>query len=86
MFNINHHVKVQLTGLGREVYRQKMEEINEELINSRIKVKTYKKENDQGWSEWQMWELMKYFGEHMGNGSELLFELIINIPITLGED
>jgi len=66
-FNINESVKVRLTKLGRKI-------INEDeyaIIPS---------EDEEGWSEWQLWVLMQTFGPHMGNGMRIPFYTTIWIP------
>lgn len=63
--NINDIVKVQLTDLGRKVIAQKK--------------LTIPKEDEQGWSEWQLWYLMQMFEGHIGLGKTLPFEAEIII-------
>lgn len=63
--NVNEVVKVKLTDHGRAIL---------------LKEKYPKHEDSLGYSEWQLWELMSIFGEHLYNGCELTFEneIIIN--------
>lgn len=78
-FNVNDKVRVRLTHHGRDIlrgivadYRQKHPKANALFL--------FPQESDDGWSEWQLWELMSTFGEHCYNGCEVPFETTINIP------
>ena len=56
-FNINENVWVRLTDVGREYHRSRHEEY--------YGVMPYHapEEDSNGWSKWQLWHLMKTFGE-----------------------
>jgi hypothetical protein len=73
-FNINHNIKVRLTEKGREIHRKQWDELG-------IKSFAYSppKEDKHGWSEWQLWDLMREFGPHLWNGCEVPFETEIKI-------
>ena len=58
--NINDKVKVRLTARGRAI-----------LVADCVKVPG---EDLRGWSEWQLWKLMKHFGPHLSAESEAPFE------------
>jgi hypothetical protein len=66
-FNINQHVKVQLTDYGRKLYQEFYD-------SERIPY-----EDSYGWSTWQMWELMEIYGEHLGLTNKNPFNLNILI-------
>jgi hypothetical protein len=72
-FNINDRVRVKLTDLGRKIHRENWEPI--------VAPRAYhpRDEDKDGWSEWQMWELMNMFGPHLANGSPVPFETEIEI-------
>jgi len=77
-FNINQTVRVKLTEHGRRIHRQFRE------LNARLPLKgTFKytppKEDEEGWSRWQLWELMERFGEHCGMCKTLPFETEIEL-------
>jgi len=72
-FNINRNVKVKLTKVGRAVY-------NEYYTNSPVTPPKIV-EDAEGYSEWQMWELMQIFGSHVGMGIEAPFELNVLIDV-----
>jgi hypothetical protein len=82
--NINDTVRVRLTDYGRAVLRddwQSTTNIYYARPEQREIRGEYKppKEDENGWSEWQLWALMEAFGEHTGNGCRLSFETAIEI-------
>jgi hypothetical protein len=76
-FNINSCVWVKLTPKGRRKLRDERM-IAEQLINSSWAPSREK----NGYTEFQLWELMHIFGEDLFNGSELSFET----EILIGEE
>lgn len=84
-FNINDRVRVKLTERGREVLR-----INHQRrYGSRATEFDTRevKEDADGWSEWQMWDLMHEFGGSMYNGCSVPFETWIGIDASaLGKE
>lgn len=80
-FNVNDVVRVRLTSLGRRTLAILNARKNEELAaaGSRARIPLAVVEVD-GWSEWQLWDLMATFGEFCGNGSPLMFETEIELP------
>jgi hypothetical protein len=77
-FNINECVSVQLTDHGRAVHAAE----HAMLLAKTGASLTYRapKEDSDGWSRWQLWELMRSFGEHIGMGMEPCFGAVIRIP------
>lgn len=79
-FNINHTVKVRLTDKGRETHH----------VNHVWLFRNWKeppeyvrpKEDEGGWSEWQLWDLMKEFGPGLYNGCNIPFETEIEIGLS----
>lgn len=67
-FNINHYVRVKLTDHGRGLLAQ-------------MQYAPPFTEDADGWSEWQLWELMRTFGPHVYMGGNLVFETVIEIKI-----
>jgi len=53
--NVNDPVKVQLTDYGRKI-----------LLKNHYPMP---KEDDDGWSEWQLWVLMEQLGQYCHNGT-----------------
>jgi hypothetical protein len=78
-FNVNEKVKVRLTDTGRRIHRKQWDELG---------ITSFKyqppKEDARGWSEWQLWCLMREFGQHLNNGFDPPFETEIRIPGHVG--
>ena len=75
--NINEYVKVKLTDKGRAIHKKQYEELFAscpELMNYRPP-----REDADGWSKWQLWDLMQRFGPHISLGVEVPFETEIEI-------
>ena len=64
-FNINDYIYVQLTDVGRETINEYYE-MPSMLINDKFEFEI--KEDSEGWSKWQMWDLMKIIGHKFENG------------------
>lgn len=78
LFNINDTVRVKLTDEGRKAHRENFDK----LYCSNPNKPEYRpiKEDDDGWSSWQMWYLMQQFGPHTYMGCELMFHPTIELP------
>ncbi len=83
-FNINYYVKVKLTKHGKELLRldhdafiEQIKAFSPPLAEGRV----FKlpKEDEEGWSKWQMWHLFETFGKHMYLGCNTPFETEIEI-------
>lgn len=72
-FNINLSVRVQLTEYGKEIHKKQHDEFNKNYITKPL---TYHppREDEDGWSEWQMHTLMNTFGAKLGLCSTLPFK------------
>jgi hypothetical protein len=72
-FNFNDYVRVKLTQHGREVHRQN----HDNLFKDNPSVCEYRPpvDNPEGWSRWQIWELMQQFGPHIYMGGKNCFEM-----------
>lgn len=82
MFNVNRDVLVKLTDEGRKILREQHTELYRHANLKGISTPEYlpKKEDADGWSKWQLWELMQAFGAHLYNGCKVPFETTIQIP------
>lgn len=78
-FNINDSVKVRLTEYGKRILAQQAKEFFQETGIS-ISALT-PQEDEEGYSQWQLWTLMQSLGPHMGNGLPLVIETTILIPL-----
>lgn len=82
--NINDHVRVRLTDLGRKTLAVLRAKTNEDIA-ARCQVVDPPRlplavEEKDGWSTWQLWDLMATFGEFQGLTRPLMFETEIEIP------
>jgi len=73
-FNVNGYVRVRLTPLGRQIHQEHWAPHTTDIGREYRPA-----EETDGWSEWQMWELMQLYGSHIGNGLPLPFETEIEI-------
>jgi len=73
-FNINEEVKVKLNAYGLNIYTEKMEKVNEWLNSVHGKcVKMEVKIDENGYTKFQLWDLMHLFGPHMVLGMDIPF-------------
>jgi len=78
-FNVNDYVRVRLTEKGHEIMRKEHEALRDAFPGVFDEFKE-KKADEQGWSNWQLWQLMKTFGPHIKMGMPIPFETEIDIP------
>lgn len=80
-FNLNDYVRVRLTDHGRMIHREDFEQLRAQCPNGTLRYSP-PKEDAEGWSRWQMWNLMYHFGNAMGPGCDLPFEIdiILEVP------
>lgn len=81
-FNINETVKVKLTDVGRQILKKDREEF---WLNRSNRPFNPPKEDDEGYSEWQMWALMQAFSHHIGMSEFAPYDTTIKIPISRQE-
>ncbi len=78
-FNLNDTVRVRLTDHGRKVLREQraalLGRLPEDLRESLLMVN----EDAEGWSKWQLWQLMGELGRHMVMGRENVMEMNIEL-------
>jgi hypothetical protein len=75
-FNINYYVRVKLNDHGRSIHRKNFDKIF--LNHSTIEYRP-PKEDEDGYSKFQLWDLMREFGEYMGLGLDNPFDTEIDI-------
>ena len=78
-FNINNYIFVQLTDIGRAELKKKHDEMNE--WTKGLLGEFSLEEDKEGWSKWQMWELMSKLGCKCGHGSRVPFYTTIKIEL-----
>lgn len=76
-FNINYNVHVRLTPRGRKLLMQ----WHADAFKGSLDRYPYEppKEDADGWSRWQLWDLMQRLGEHCTMGPEPPFETTIRL-------
>ena len=71
--NLNDTVKVKLTGMGKDIFFHQYDEINKSYGREVIKP-SYPKVDENGYTSFQLWNLMEVYGNHVGLGKKLPFE------------
>lgn len=72
IFNINSHVKVKLTAEGVKILKAQYNDLLTRMTpQARQSMGPFKepKVDNEGYSEFQLWVLMKHFGNYMYNGN-----------------
>lgn len=82
-FNINDYVKVKLTERGKYIYSHYYDDLNALIIKNGGKhlEPVEIQYDEEGYTEFQMWHLMKIFGKHLFNGCEVPFETTIKFKV-----
>ena len=63
--NLNEPIKVKLTDLGKEIYYHQYDRINQ-IVGREACKPSFPKEDENGYTEFQLWCFMELYGEHMG--------------------
>lgn len=63
--NLNEPVKVKLTDWGKEIFYHQYDMINK-VAGKEVCKPRYPKEDENGYTEFQLWCFMELYGEHMG--------------------
>ena len=77
LFNANDYVRVKLTPEGRRILEERFLAMSARVPG--IGAFKLPKEDADGWSRWQLWDLMSTYGEHVYNGCKVPFETTIDI-------
>lgn len=83
LFNINESVKVKLNDHGREILQRQHENLYRSIPGKR-RAYTPRSTDADGWSTWQLWDLMNTFGPYVGLGMSVPFDTEIEIPDKKG--
>lgn len=78
-FNINYTVKIRLTKYGKELLMKQWKDFWRSVGKLDENPYTPPEEDENGYVEFQMWDLMRDFGSYCGLGYELPFETVILI-------
>lgn len=76
-FNINNYVKVKLNERGKEILKKEWDS-RPNIFRSQFEFEL-PEEDEDGYSKWQLWNLMTTFGEYMWLGCVVPFETEIEI-------
>lgn len=84
--NLNEYVKVKLSDLGKEIYYHQYDETNRtiELHGEKPIKPTMPKVDEEGYTQFQIWQLMNLYGEYMTMCGERVFETL-DVIICGGE-
>lgn len=63
--NLNELIKVKLTDFGKEIYYHQYDRINQ-IAGREICKPKFPKEDENGYTEFQLWCFMELYGEHIG--------------------
>lgn len=63
--NLNEPIKVKLTDWGKEIYYHQYDRANQ-IAGREICKPKFPKEDENGYTEFQVWCFMELYGEHMG--------------------
>ena len=63
--NLNEPIKVKLTDWGKEIYYHRYDRVNQ-IAGREICKPKFPKEDENGYTEFQVWCFMELYGEHMG--------------------
>lgn len=63
--NLNEPIKVKLTDYGKGIYYHRYDRINQ-IAGTEICKPEFPKEDENGYTEFQLWCFMELYGEHMG--------------------
>ena len=75
-FNVNHTVRVKLTPIGRSELQRQHDELRKSF--PKLGGFTYRVD-DEGYTEFQMWDLMERLGHLCGMGRPVPFETDIQL-------
>lgn len=77
-FNINETVKVKLTDHGRDIYYHQYDALNSKCKRI-INAPKFPKTDENGYTSFQLWNLMELYGPYMKLTAPLPFETDILI-------
>lgn len=80
-FNTNDHVLVQLTERGKACLRENYDKLKWENGGDLPFEFRLPDEDAEGWSRWQLWDLMRKLGKHVVHGLDSPFEIVIKIEL-----
>lgn len=82
-YNINDKVRVRLTDVGRQIYREECNALRRAVPSYNVSGSV--PEDSEGWSTWTMWELMRLFGTQMYMGNTA-YPFHMGIELVVGDE
>ena len=79
--NLNDLVFIQLTDFGRKILKDQHNDFYKSLGLDRPYLEP--QEDSEGWSKWQLWDIMHRFGNYMSVG---FHEVPFKLTIKIGEE
>lgn len=73
-FNINDTIKIKLNEKGKQILQKEYGELNAKLPAGCKWKFELPKEDENGYSSWQLWSVMGRFGPHIYLGCEVPFD------------
>ena len=80
--NLNEPIKVKLTDWGKEIYYHRYDRINQ-IVGREVCKPSFPKEDENGYTEFQLWCFIELYGMHMGMA---LPNVIEPLEIIYGEE
>ena len=71
--NLNESIKVKLTDWGKEIYYHQYDRINQ-IAGREIGKPMFPKEDENGYTKFQLWCFMELYGEHVGMAKKNVIE------------
>lgn len=63
--NLNEPIKVKLTDWGKEIYYHQHDRVNQ-IAGREICKPSFPKEDENGYTEFQLWDFIELYGTHIG--------------------
>ena len=80
-FNLNQHVYVQLTDVGRRKLRS--DYYSNDDVNKHLSAYKPPEEDEDGWSRWQMHDLIEKFGGQFYFNFDFPYSLTIKLEVPV---
>ena len=74
--NLNCIIKVKLSDYGKEIFYHRYDDVNKFIVkNGGDPIKpSFPKVDDEGYTEFQLWQFMNLYGKHMVMGAPDVLE------------
>ena len=72
--NLNEHVKVKLTDHGKDIYYHRYDKLAEMWPRNKCFEPHYPKVDEDGYTEFQLWEFIELYGPYIGMAKKNVIE------------